>query len=146
LQTRAHNMLCDTTAGTYSQRTLQTYHRSAHVFNMELATFSVTFLSLSLAAGSPDCQKIKENGAGQGWTLKTCVPILSSGIGGILVGLVTKYQGAVVKSFAMIFGMVISGILQQLILAKEGGGVTREQLAGATFGAMSLYLHASYPP
>lgn len=78
--------------------------------------------------------------------MKTWVPIVSNGFGGILVGLVTKYQGAVVKSFAMIFGMVISGVLQQMILSKEGGGVTREQQAGAIFGAISLYLHASYPP
>jgi hypothetical protein len=113
---------------------------------MELASFSATFLFLSLAAGSPDCQKIKENGVGQGWTWKTYVPIIGNGFGGILVGLVTKYQGAVVKSFAMIFGMVISGVLQQLLLAKKGGGVTREQIAGAIFGALSLYLHASYPP
>ncbi len=62
-----------------------------------------------------------------------------------MVGLVTKYQGAVVKSFAMIFGMVISGVLQQLILARNGGGLTREQLVGAMLGALSLYLHARYP-
>ena len=113
---------------------------------MELACFSVIFLLASLAAGSPDCQKIKENGVQQGWTLKSWIPIVSSGFGGILVGLVTKYHGAVFKSFSMIFGMVISAILQQVILAKEGEIVTKEQLAGAAFGALSLYLHASYPP
>lgn len=138
--------LCNDTAGTFAQRTLQTQQRSPHLFNMELACFSVAFLFMTMAAGSPDCKQIKENGVNQGWTLKTWIPIISNGIGGILVGLVTKYQGAVVKSFAMIFGMAISGVLQQVILAKEGGRVTTEQLAGAAFSALSLYLHARYPP
>jgi len=112
---------------------------------MELAVFSSMFLIMSLMAGSPDGQKIREGGASQGWTWKTWVPIVSNSLGGILVGMVTKYQGAVVKSFCMIFGMVLSGILQELILGGKGGGLTTEQLAGGSLGALSLYLHASHP-
>jgi UDP-sugar transporter A1/2/3 len=112
---------------------------------MELAIFSSMVLLTSLMAGSPDYEKIKTNGISQGWTLGTWVPVVSNGLGGILVGLVTKYHGAIVKSFAMIFGMVISGILQHIFFARRGGGVTNEQIAGALLGATSLYLHAKYP-
>lgn len=138
---------CDTfLAGTLTQRTLQMNERSPHIFNMELSIFSSIFLLTSLVAGSPDCQKIKTDGISAGWTLTTWIPIVANGLGGILVGLVTKYQGAVVKNFAMIFGMVISGVLQQVFSSSEAEGVTKEQLAGAILGALSLFMHATYPP
>lgn len=133
-------------AGALVQRTLQAHQRNPHIFNMELAIFSCMVLLTSLVAGSPDFEKLKNNGISQGWTLGTWVPVVSNGLGGILVGLVTKYHGSVVKSFAMIFGMVISGILQQACFARRGGGVTIEQITGALLGATSLYLHAKYPP
>ena len=112
---------------------------------MELAVFSSMVLLASLMAGSPDFEKIKMNGISQGWTLGTWVPVVSNGVGGILVGLVTKYHGAIVKSFAMIFGLVISGILQHAFFARRGGGLTIQQISGALLGAISLYLHAKYP-
>jgi UDP-sugar transporter A1/2/3 len=133
-------------AGTLAQKTLQTFQRSPHLFNMELAVFSSSFLMLSLVAGSPDCHKLKEGGVSQGWTWKTWIPIVTNSCGGIFVGFVTKYQGAVVKGFAMIFGMVVSAILQQVFLSKQGGGVTKEQFVGGVIGALSLWMHASYPP
>lgn len=112
---------------------------------MELAIFSSFFLLITLAAGSPDLKQIKDHGTSHGWTWKTWVPLIANSFGGILVGLVTKYHGAVIKSFTMIFGMVLSGVLQQVILSKQGDAVTREQIAGASLGALSLYLHASFP-
>lgn len=134
------------TAGTLTQQTLQHFNRSTNVFNMELSVFSSIFLLLTFAAGSPDYKKIKEGGFAQGWKWKTWIPIITNALGGILVGLVTKHQGAVVKGFAMIFGMVVSGALQQILFGKDGGGVTREQFLGGSLGAFSLYLHVSHPP
>jgi hypothetical protein len=66
--------------------------------------------------------------------------------GGILVGLVTKYQGAVVKGFRIIFGMVLTGHLQNMFFAKDGGRVCIEQAFGGTLGAVSLWMHISHPP
>lgn len=131
-------------AGTLTQKTLQLYHRSPHVFNMELAIFSSSFLFLTLLLGSPDYKKIKEGGISQGWTWKTWIPITSNAFGGVLVGLVTLHQGAVVKGFAMIFGMAIIGVLQQIVFGSEGGGVTREQFLGGCIGAFSLWMHSNY--
>jgi UDP-sugar transporter A1/2/3 len=132
-------------AGTLSQKTLQLYNRSPHLFNVELAIVSSSFLIVTLMLGSPDCQKIKDAGVTQGWTWKTWIPIVTSSLGGMLVGLVTQYHGAVVKGFTMIFGMAISGILQQLTFGQMGGGVTKEQFVGGCVGAFSLWMHASFP-
>jgi UDP-sugar transporter A1/2/3 len=133
-------------AGTLAQNALQVHQRSPHVFNIELGFFSSFFLVASLLLGSPDCQKLKEGGVKQGWTWKTWIPIVNSAFGGILVGLVTKYNGVVRKGFAMIFGMLISAVPQQVFLSKKGGRVTREQIAGMSLGAISLWMHCSYPP
>ena len=136
-------------AGTLAQRTLQQSGRSPHLFNSELALFSSSFLVGSLLAGSPDYHKMKSTGCNffHGWTWKTWIPIASNAMGAILVGLVTKYQGAVVKGFAMIFGMAISGVLQQIYFANtKEGGVTLEQIVGGSLGALSLWMHISYQP
>jgi UDP-sugar transporter A1/2/3 len=134
-------------AGTLAQNSLQVRQRSPHVFNIELGFFSSFFLVASLLLGSPDCRKLKEGGVKQGWTWKTWIPIVNSAWGGILVGLVTQKFGAVRKGFALIFGMLISAFLQQVFLSKKGGGVvTREQIAGMILGAISLWMHCSYPP
>lgn len=133
-------------AGALVQKTLQFHQRSPHLFNIELGLFSSMYLVSSLVMGLPDCQKIEDGGVSQGWTWKTWVPVATNALGGILVGLVTKYQGAVVKGFCLIGGMVISGLLQNMFLAKDGGKVSIEQAVGGTLGALSLWLHFSQPP
>ena len=133
-------------AGTLSQKTLQKHERSPHVFNAELAVLSSCFVLISLAAGSPDRKRISKDGVFQGWTWKTCIPPVTNALGGILVGLVTKYQGAVLKGFSSIFGIFISGVLQQLFLARKGEGVTVEQFCGGLIGSFSMWLHVTHPP
>jgi UDP-sugar transporter A1/2/3 len=133
-------------AGALTQKTLTHHARSPHLFNIELAFFSSCFLVSTLLLGSPDYKRIKSDGFLQGWTWMTLIPIMTNAFGGILVGLVTKHLGAVVKGFAVIFGMIVSGILQQLFLANMGESVTRAQFASGCIGAASLWLHASYQP
>jgi hypothetical protein len=138
-------------AGALSQKTLQFHERSPHLFNTELACFSSFFLLSSLALGSPDGQLLRRRDGGgfmQGWTWKTWIPVVTNAAGAILVGLVTKHQGAVRKGFALIFGMLISGLLQHIIATKNNGTgeVTREQIIGGLIGAVSLWMHSSFPP
>jgi len=58
--------------------------------------------------------------------------------------LVIKYAGSVRKGFALIFGILLSGIIQALLLS--GQGVTKEQVLGGLIAAVSLFLHATNPP
>ena len=43
-------------------------------------------------------------------------------MGGLVVGLVTKYAGGVVKGFALIAGIIITGVAQWLVDGKPLGG------------------------
>jgi UDP-sugar transporter A1/2/3 len=65
-------------------------------------------------------------------------------VGGIIVGLVTKYAGSVRKGFALILGMFLSGVLQAIWQPDET--ISKEHLAGGFLAALSLYIHARYPP
>jgi len=125
-------------AGAISQKNLQGVgSRNPYWFSMELCGFSIIFLSLSMIA-SPDGKMIQEKGFWSGWTLKTLIPIFTNSVGGIIVGLVTKYAGAVQKGFALIFGIFISGFVQA-----PDTGISTEQLIGGFLAGISLYMHTT---
>jgi len=57
--------------------------------------------------------------------------------------LVIKYAGTIRKGFALIFGILISGIVQSLI--DENKSLSKEDISGGLLAALSLYMHASFP-
>lgn len=133
-------------AGALSQKNLQAAAgggRNPYLFSMELCAASVLVLAASLVV-SPDGQRIWKEGFWDGWTFETLIPIATNSAGGIVVGLVTKYAGSVRKGFALIFGMLLSGVLQNSLSAD--GQVTAKQWIGGVLAAVSLYLHATNPP
>lgn len=131
-------------AGALSQKNLQASRgRNAYLFSMELCLASCIILLGSMAV-SPDGEHIMKYGFWNGWTLKTFIPIFTNAGGGIVVGLVTKYAGSVRKGFALIFGMLLSGVLQELL--QPDVGVSPGQVMGGLLAAISLFLHATYPP
>lgn len=133
-------------AGALSQSNLQSTAgggRNPYLFSLELCVASILVLTASLAI-STDGQHVLREGFWQGWTLPTFIPIVVNSVGGILVGLVTKYAGSVRKGFALIFGILVSGLIQAGL--QPDVGVTQEQILGGVVAAISLYLHAMYPP
>jgi UDP-sugar transporter A1/2/3 len=98
----------------------------------------------SLVLGSPDGKRIRKSGIGEGWTWKTWIPVIANASGGVVVGLVTKHAGAVKKGFALIFGLILSGILQKCFLSDEG--LSSEQVAGGILASLSLWMHSKFPP
>jgi UDP-sugar transporter A1/2/3 len=96
-------------AGAWTQRFLQSQSRNSLLFSVELAACSMLFLMTSLLVGTRDGQLVRQNGFFAGWSLYTCIPLLTNSFGGVLVGLVTKYAGSVPKGFALIIGMFLSG-------------------------------------
>ena len=54
--------------------------------------------------------------------------------------LVTKHAGSVRKGFALIFGLLLSGLIQA-----GSAGVTPEQVVGGVIAAVSLWLHMTSP-
>lgn len=127
-------------AGALTQRSVQTTGRNAYLFTMELSVASCLFLIISLLLNSPDGKRIAKHGFFYGWTATTIIPVFTKALGGVVVGLVTKHAGAVRKGFALIFGLLLSGILQS-----KGEGVTAEQVVGGLLAAVSLWMHSSFP-
>ena len=132
-------------SGALSQKNLQSQGggRNPYLFSMELCAASILIISGSLCF-SPDGTRILKDGFWNGWTTTTWIPIFTSSIGGIIVGLVTKYAGSVKKGFALIFGIFLSGVVQAVL--QPDVGVSKEQAVGGVLAALSLWIHAMNPP
>mmetsp|Transcript_14246 Transcript_14246/g.21583 ORF Transcript_14246/g.21583 Transcript_14246/m.21583 type:complete len:338 (-) Transcript_14246:655-1668(-) len=128
-------------AGAISQKNLQNGGRNPYLFSSELCIASVLSLSVSLLF-SPDGERIKSNGFFDQWTMHTLIPVFTNAIGGIVVGLVTKYAGSVRKGFALIFGMVLTGVAQSI---NDGLPLSLSQVVGGVLAGLSLWLHATNP-
>lgn len=131
-------------AGALSQKNLQVMKVSSYVFSMELSAFSVLIMLMSLLLGSPDGKRLRKGGITEGWTWKTWIPIITNASGGVIVGLVTYHAGAVRKGFALIFGLILSGLLQNIFLSDEG--ISHEQVIGGVLASASLWMHSKFPP
>lgn len=113
--------------------------RNTYLFSMEMNAASAIFLLASLLV-SADGKRIAESGLFHQFTTGTWIPIVTNSIGGILVGLVTKHAGTVRKGFALIFGILISGLVQV-----GSGGITIAQVVGGVLASLSLWLHTTHP-
>ena len=128
-------------AGAISQKNLQNGGRNPYLFSSELCIASILALSISMMFSS-DGEKIRSKGFFDQWTIQTLIPVFTNAIGGIIVGLVTKYAGSVRKGFALIFGMVLTGAVQSI---KDGVPLSRSQIVGACLAACSLWMHTTNP-
>jgi len=144
-------------AGAWIQRSLQ--QRSAAGNNSLFLTLQMSAVSavgwtaslLREARGRPRGGEVGSSWT-TGWTAYTWLPILVNSVGGLLVGLVTKFSGVVPKGFALIAGMFLSGILQNMVSTDTSGDeehlsrrVSGQQWVGGVLAAISVYLHAAYP-
>ena len=138
-------------AGSICQKSLQSgpgvTGRNSYLFSMEISVASFIFMCLSMLR-SGDGQRLKEDGFFHDWTPQTLIPIITNASGAILVGLVIKCSGAVKKGFALIFGLVISGLLQAFLVNNDdssGSSISVEQIVGGLLAAFSLWMHTTFP-
>ncbi|RYH32336.1 hypothetical protein EON65_00725 [archaeon] len=54
----------------------------------------------------------------------------------------TKYAGGVVKGFALIAGLIVTGIAQFIV---DGKPLGFQDLAAVLLVSLSIYLHSKYP-
>ena len=78
-------------------------------------------------------------GGWNGWTL---VPVLSSALGGIVIGLVTQHAGSVMKGFALIFGLFVTALVEWAV---DGQGLRPTDWAAMGLVSLSIYIHTSFP-
>lgn len=114
--------------------------RNAYLFSMELSVASIALLLFSLGCSANGRSILQSRSFFDNWTPHTFIPVITNSIGGILVGLVTKHAGSVRKGFALIFGLLLSGLFQA-----NGSGVRTEQIVGGLLAAASLWMHTVHP-
>ncbi len=135
-------------AGAFSQKNLQSAvgsnagGRNSYLFTMELCVVSLIFMMCSMVR-SDDGKRIRSDGFFHNWTPQTFIPIMTNAAGGIIVGLVTKYAGSVRKGFALIFGLLLSGVLQAFM--EEDSKISIEQVVGGCLAGLSLWMHSAFP-
>ena len=138
-------MLANLTSGlaaALGQKALQHHKRNLYLYSMELSSASFLMVLFSLL-WTKDGRQLRREGLTKHWKRGTWLPIGAHAVGGILVGLVTKFAGSVKKGFALIFGVLLSGLLQKWISHED---VTHEQIFGGILACISLWMHSCYPP
>ena len=118
------------------QIALQGMNRSSNALTLEMAAAAIPFLLL--ANGSLDPKVLF-----RGWTAETLIPVTTSALGGICVGQVTKHLGGIAKGFAIVGGLVLTGIAQGL---QQEAGLEMRHLAGLVLVVACTWIHTAYPP
>ncbi|KAL7446102.1 hypothetical protein ACHAXH_008714 [Discostella pseudostelligera] len=114
--------------------------RNAYLFSMEMNVASAILLLASLCMSSDGRRMIRSRTYFSNWTPETFIPVITNSIGGILVGLVTKHAGSVRKGFALIFGLLLSGMFQA-----SGVGIQAHHIIGGLMAAASLWMYTIHP-
>jgi solute carrier family 35 (UDP-sugar transporter), member A1/2/3 len=83
--------------------------RDTYLFSAELALYSSLCMLVVLVFDiNGDRSKGMTGGFGRGLDKFSTIPIITQAIGGVLVGLVTKYAGSVRKGFSIVLGILIA--------------------------------------
>lgn len=77
----------------------------------------------------------------QYWTLQTLIPIVVKASGGVITALVHKYAGSVSKGFALMFGLVLSNMIQ---LSEKQDSLQTYQVVGTIMIMISTWLHFTH--
>lgn len=134
-------------AGALSQKGVQMAGgtgRNPYLYTMELGLFSCISLIVSMFATKNGREALSEEGSiFKYWTPLSLIPIVVRALGGVLTALVHKYAGATRKGYALIAGLIMTGLTQSVI---EGERLSFDEILAVAFVILSSYLHLSYPP
>lgn len=134
-------------AGALSQKGVQMAGgkgRNPYLYTMELGLYSSISLLISMVATKSGRESLSgENGIFKHWTIFSIIPVAVRSFGGILTALVHKHAGATRKGFALILGLVLTGVTQSWI---EGEKLSGDELSAMVLVILSSYLHLMYPP
>ena len=97
---------------------------------------SSTAVRRLLYAGSTEWSSMFDH-----FTLLTFVPIFTSAVGGICVGLVTKNLGSVAKGFAITIGLILTGIIESITRVEM---LQTEQIIGLLLVGVCTHAHGVY--
>eukprot|EP00435_Cladocopium_sp_Y103_P032800 s2261_g8.t1 len=124
--------------GAIAEWVLQRKRRDSYLFSSEMAVLGSAVILINHWTNSSS-----SDGLFQNWTCYTLVPVITQGWGGIVVGLISKTAGSVRKGFAIMVGLILSCVLKWLV---EGESLRWSTFVAVPLVAVSIYLHAKYPP
>lgn len=122
---------------------LQGQKRNSYLFSAEMAVLGMVAMLVGMVFDmSPDSQRFSEKGLWYEWTPFTLIPVLTQGLGGIIVGLITKIAGGVKKGFAVICGLLLTCAWRYLV---DGQPLSLPVCVAVPLVGGSIYLHAKFP-
>lgn len=122
-----------------SQRALKNPTSNSLFFSGELAVYGLVFLMLNLSFNSD----VKQGDyLFSHWDIMTLLPVLTNACGGLVVGMVMKYAGGIMKGFSLIVGIIITALAQAFV---DGTSLGMKEMAGVLLVSVSIYLHSSFP-
>ena len=133
-------------AGTLTQKALQSEKRPRNslLFSIELAVYGIVFSAFRLCAEYGldilDGSVVGENGFFVHLDVYVLIPITVNAIGGIGVGLITKYTSVLHKSYSMIFGILLSGIFRSFLYSEPMSNI---MVAAVPMVMFSMWLNAN---
>lgn len=123
---------------------LQGQKRNSYLFSMEMAVFGTLLISLGMMFDiSSESQVWRQEGLFARWTSLTFVPVLTQGLGGIVVGLITKVAGGVKKGFAVICGLLLTCMWKFFVHHEP---LSLQVCLAVPLVGAAIYLHSRYPP
>jgi UDP-sugar transporter A1/2/3 len=130
-------------AGSLSQKGLQLTGisgRDPFLYTVEISFFSAVTLLINMIRSNVftfmEWQKQR-----QYWTWETLIPIVVKATGGVITALVHKYAGSVSKGFALMFGLVLSNMIQ---LSERQDSFKDYQIVGTIMIMISTWLHFTH--
>lgn len=120
--------------------------RNPFLYSIELAVYGLLFLCVKETYEYYQYDQgvfASSQNFSRGWTPYTLIPVVVNACGGIVVGLVVKYAGGIAKGFALIVGIIITGIISYLV---ENKPLSPNTGLAVVLVIISIYLHSSFPP
>jgi UDP-sugar transporter A1/2/3 len=140
-------------AGALSQKGVQITGvggRDPFLYAMEVAGYSGTCLLVSMMVRHfSTCSATTALNFGKAknwfahWNYQTLWPVTVKAAGGILTVLVHKHAGSVAKGFSLMFGLVLSGILQTFLDDRD---MAWHHVMGTLLVMLSGWAHFTHPP
>lgn len=100
--------------------------RNTFLFTCELAVYGIVFtfgrLFVETVLDIWDGHLIAKHGFSTNLEITVLIPITVNAIGGIGVGVITKTLSVVHKSYAMIFGILLSGVIRSMLYSTPMSG------------------------
>jgi len=126
-----------------TQKVLQKKGTNSILVSAQLAVYGILFLTAKELLLNQATTAAEASSLLAGWDSWALLPVLTSALGGLVIGLVTQHAGSVMKGFALIIGLLVTGVAQWVV---DGIGLKITDWVALGLVSISIYIHTSFPP